>query len=94
MSRITRKTTSPSSSTLSGTLERMTYSRLAPISELQPCLFFRKESDVLLRSFEAGVIDFERYAHILTKNNPLFVRAAGSIRVVDSANNWTAGLSR
>ena len=44
------------------------------------------------RSFDAGVTAFDRYAHIVSEDNPPFVRAASSTRVVDSAANWTAGL--
>ncbi|KAI9458279.1 phytase [Russula earlei] len=43
------------------------------------------------QSFDAGIVAFERYKPIVTKDNPPFVRAAGSTRVVDSALNWTAG---
>jgi hypothetical protein len=46
------------------------------------------------QSFEAGGVAFDRYAHILRKENPPFVRAAGLPRVVASAHNWTAGFRK
>ncbi|KAH9981123.1 acid phosphatase [Lactifluus volemus] len=45
------------------------------------------------QSYEAGVVAFERYAHIVTKDNLSFIRAASSPRVVDSATNWSAGFT-
>ncbi|KAH9066440.1 phytase [Lactarius vividus] len=42
------------------------------------------------QSFDAGATAFDRYAHIVSNDNPPFVRAASSTRVVDSATNWTA----
>ncbi|KAJ7172044.1 phytase [Mycena filopes] len=46
-----------------------------------------------IQSFEAGSTVFERYAHLVTADNAPFVRASSGKRVVDSANNWTAGFS-
>lgn len=46
------------------------------------------------QSFEAGVVAFHRYAHILRKENLPFIRAAGMGRVIDSAHNWTAGFRK
>ncbi|KAJ7149354.1 phytase [Mycena filopes] len=46
-----------------------------------------------IQSFEAGSTVFERYAHLVTVDNLPFVRASSGERVVDSANNWTAGFS-
>ncbi|KAI9459508.1 histidine phosphatase superfamily [Lactarius psammicola] len=45
------------------------------------------------QSFDAGVTAFHRYAHIVSDDNPPFVRATDSTRVVDSAANWTAGFN-
>ncbi|KAI9446252.1 phytase [Lactarius indigo] len=45
------------------------------------------------QSFDAGITAFHRYAHIVSNDNPPFVRAASSTRVVDSATNWTAGFN-
>ncbi|KAI0256878.1 histidine phosphatase superfamily [Lactifluus subvellereus] len=45
------------------------------------------------QSFEAGVVSFDRYTHIVTEDNPPFIRAASSPRVVDSAANWSAGFT-
>ncbi|KAI0306401.1 acid phosphatase [Multifurca ochricompacta] len=45
------------------------------------------------QSYEAGVVAFNRYAHIVTEDSPPFVRAASSQRVIDSAANWTAGFN-
>jgi hypothetical protein len=74
----------------------MTCSHSAPSSKLT--VFTSSEMilmcDWFFRSFEAGGVAFDRYAHILRKENPPFIRAAGSRRVVDTAHNWTAGLSR
>ncbi|KAJ7047220.1 phytase [Mycena alexandri] len=44
-----------------------------------------------LQSFEAGSTVFERYPHLV--NQLPFVRASSGLRVVNSANNWTAGFS-
>lgn len=44
------------------------------------------------RSFDAGATAYSRYAHLVSKHNLPFVRAASSTRVVDSAANWTKGL--
>ncbi|KAJ7618166.1 acid phosphatase [Mycena polygramma] len=45
------------------------------------------------QSFEAGESAFERYADLITEDNLPFVRASSSARVVDTANNWTAGFA-
>ncbi|KAJ6536844.1 histidine phosphatase superfamily [Mycena capillaripes] len=44
-------------------------------------------------SFEGGELAFDRYTTLINATNLPFVRASGSARVVDSANNWTAGFS-
>ncbi|KAK7038073.1 phosphoglycerate mutase-like protein [Favolaschia claudopus] len=46
-----------------------------------------------LQSHEAGGTVFERYAGLVDADNLPFVRASSGTRVVDSANNWTAGFS-
>ncbi|KAJ7681800.1 histidine phosphatase superfamily [Mycena rosella] len=46
-----------------------------------------------LQSYEAGARVFERYANLVDADNIPFVRASSGTRVVDSANNWTAGFS-
>ncbi|KAJ7172078.1 phytase [Mycena filopes] len=46
-----------------------------------------------IQSSEAGSAVFERYARLVTTDNLPFVRASSGERVVDSANNWTAGFS-
>ncbi|KAJ7217169.1 acid phosphatase [Mycena pura] len=46
-----------------------------------------------LQSYEAGTAVFERYANLVDADNLPFVRASSGMRVVDSANNWTAGFS-
>ncbi|KAJ7113382.1 histidine phosphatase superfamily [Mycena epipterygia] len=45
------------------------------------------------QSFEAGELAFERYTDLISAANLPFVRSDSSARVVDSANNWTAGFS-
>ncbi|KAI0053859.1 acid phosphatase [Auriscalpium vulgare] len=54
------------------------------------------DSDALLpfgadQSYAAGSAAFDRYSHLVGKENVPFIRTAGSTRVVDSASNWTAG---
>ncbi|KAF8205775.1 acid phosphatase [Mycena galopus ATCC 62051] len=46
-----------------------------------------------LQSYEAGATVFERYTNLVDADNLPFVRASSGVRVVDSANNWTAGFS-
>ncbi|KAJ7256493.1 phytase [Mycena haematopus] len=46
-----------------------------------------------LQSYGAGATVFERYAHLVDADNLPFLRASSGARVVDSANNWTAGFS-
>ncbi|KAJ7137743.1 histidine phosphatase superfamily [Mycena epipterygia] len=45
------------------------------------------------QSYEAGASVFERYGNLVDADNLPFVRASSGTRVVDSANNWTAGFS-
>ncbi|THH17127.1 hypothetical protein EW146_g3643 [Bondarzewia mesenterica] len=45
------------------------------------------------QSFDAAGVEFERYSRLVSKENPPFVRAASSQRVVDTATNWTAGFA-
>lgn len=45
------------------------------------------------QSFDAGQEAFQRYFHIANEHNLPFVRAASSMRVVVSAQNWTNGFS-
>ncbi|KAJ6485453.1 acid phosphatase [Mycena vitilis] len=45
------------------------------------------------QSFEAGESAFERYADLITQDTLPFVRASSSARVVDTADNWTAGFA-
>ncbi|KAJ6536847.1 phytase [Mycena capillaripes] len=45
------------------------------------------------QSLEGGELAFQRYAALISARNLPFVRASSSARVVDSANNWTAGFS-
>ncbi|KAJ7085699.1 histidine phosphatase superfamily [Mycena belliarum] len=46
-----------------------------------------------LQSFEAGAAVYERYSNLVDADHLPFVRASSGKRVVDSANNWTAGFS-
>ncbi|KAJ7685564.1 histidine phosphatase superfamily [Mycena polygramma] len=46
-----------------------------------------------LQSYEAGALVFERYSNLVDRDNLPFVRASGGARVVDSANEWSAGFS-
>ncbi|KAJ6502122.1 phytase [Mycena sanguinolenta] len=46
-----------------------------------------------LQSYEAGATVFERYTNLVDADSVPFVRASSGARVVDSANNWTAGFS-
>ncbi|KAJ6525468.1 phytase [Mycena vulgaris] len=46
-----------------------------------------------LQSHEAGALVFERYSNLVDTDHLPFVRASSGARVVDSANNWTAGFS-
>ncbi|KAF7337978.1 Phytase [Mycena venus] len=46
-----------------------------------------------LQSYQAGATVFERYGDLVNADNLPFVRASSGVRVVDSANNWTAGFS-
>ncbi|KAJ7461520.1 phytase [Mycena latifolia] len=46
-----------------------------------------------LESYKSGASVFERYANLVDADNLPFVRASSGVRVVDSANNWTAGFS-
>ncbi|KAF7363816.1 Acid phosphatase [Mycena sanguinolenta] len=46
-----------------------------------------------LQSYEAGATVFGRYENLVDADNLPFVRASSGTRVVDSANNWTAGFS-
>ncbi|EJD01743.1 phytase [Fomitiporia mediterranea MF3/22] len=43
------------------------------------------------QSFDSGQYDFTRYKDLVNKTNLPFIRASGSERVIDSANNWTSG---
>ncbi|KAF7337972.1 Phosphoglycerate mutase-like protein [Mycena venus] len=45
------------------------------------------------QSYQAGATVFERYGNLVDADNLPFVRAPSGGRVVDSANNWTAGFS-
>lgn len=44
------------------------------------------------RSFQAGALQFERYAGLVDSTNLPFVRATSSQRVLDSAKAWAAGM--
>lgn len=46
-----------------------------------------------IRSFESGQLQFERYSHLVTTSLP-FIRASGMQRVIDTAGNWSLGMSR
>ncbi|EMD39464.1 hypothetical protein CERSUDRAFT_45367 [Gelatoporia subvermispora B] len=46
-----------------------------------------------MQSFDAGSEAFERYSHLVSTENMLFVRASGKRRVIDSAKNWTVGFA-
>ncbi|KAJ7743678.1 histidine phosphatase superfamily [Mycena maculata] len=69
-----------------------------------PRLYFLKDftynlgEDVLVpfgaqQSFETGGLAFKRYEALISTINLPFVRASSKARVVDSANNWTAGFA-
>ncbi|KAL1748694.1 histidine phosphatase superfamily [Schizophyllum fasciatum] len=45
------------------------------------------------QSYEAGSEAYERYSSLLSNGSIPFVRASGSERVIDTANNWTAGFA-
>ncbi|KIY65057.1 acid phosphatase [Cylindrobasidium torrendii FP15055 ss-10] len=42
---------------------------------------------------DSGATSYERYAHLLNADSLPFVRASGSERVIDTAQNWTEGFS-
>lgn len=45
------------------------------------------------RSFDAGQVAFARYSDLVQSNNQVpFVRTTSSARVVQSAENWSAGI--
>ncbi|KAL0571446.1 hypothetical protein V5O48_010515 [Marasmius crinis-equi] len=46
------------------------------------------------QSLQAGQVAFSRYAKLISKDTMPFVRASDSLRVVQSATNWTAGISK
>ncbi|KAJ7940224.1 histidine phosphatase superfamily [Mycena leptocephala] len=46
-----------------------------------------------LQSQESGASVYERYTNLVDADNLPFVRASSGVRVVNSANNWTAGFS-
>ncbi|PIL36440.1 hypothetical protein GSI_00129 [Ganoderma sinense ZZ0214-1] len=46
-----------------------------------------------VQSFQSGEQAFKRYTSLVTTDNQPFVRASSPPRVVDSANNWTAGFA-
>ncbi|KAJ7636994.1 phytase [Roridomyces roridus] len=46
-----------------------------------------------IQSFGSGKTAFGRYASLISEGEPPFVRASGMSRVVESANNWTAGFA-
>ncbi|KAF9477842.1 phytase [Pholiota conissans] len=45
------------------------------------------------QSEEAGKVAYERYGRLISQKNLPFVRASSSVRVVNSATNWTSGFS-
>jgi hypothetical protein len=46
-----------------------------------------------VQSYDSGAEVYERYPDLVTRNNMPFVRASSGQRVVESANNWTAGFA-
>jgi len=46
-----------------------------------------------IQSFESGKTAFQRYSSLVTKDDIPFVRASDMSRVVETANNWTAGFA-
>ncbi|EIW76471.1 phytase [Coniophora puteana RWD-64-598 SS2] len=45
------------------------------------------------QSYDSGQVAYTRYASLVNSSYLPFVRASGSQRVIDSANNWTAGFA-
>ncbi|TFK24698.1 phytase [Coprinopsis marcescibilis] len=92
--------TSGSDSRIRGALEKLQSAN----AYLDPRLSFLKDYRYQLglddlvpfgafQSAESGAKMYERYRKLVSKGNVPFVRASGSVRVIDSATNWTAGFT-
>lgn len=54
---------------------------------------YERITEYQFRSEESGSEAYKRYSGIISPENPPFVRASSGVRVVESATNWTGGMS-